>query len=167
MLSFLFPRLTRERSRGAALFEALVRVARQPHWFVEGQLPDTIDGRFAVLATIVAIATVRLERGGNGAVALTERFVEAMDAEHRQLGIGDPTVGKTVRKLVGGLGRRVALWRPTLHGRDGWDSAVRISLFRDVRPPTEAFEHCETMLRGVWAKLDAASDDALGDGSFE
>ncbi|MEO7364944.1 MAG: ubiquinol-cytochrome C chaperone family protein [Sphingomicrobium sp.] len=167
MLSFLFPRLTRERSRGAALFEALVRLARQPHWFVEGQLPDTIDGRFAVLATIVAIATVRLERGGDSAVALTERFVEAMDAEHRQLGIGDPTVGKTVRKLVGALDRRVGLWQRTPERRKGWEEAVRISLFRDMPPERPALDHCEAAVRAIWARLEAASDDAVADGRFE
>ena len=171
MLRFLFPRLTPQRSRGAALFEALVGVARQPHWFVEGQVPDTIDGRFAVLATIVALGIVRLERGGDpargAAVALTERFVEAMDAEHRQLGIGDPTVGKTVRKLVGALDRRVALWRRTLDGGDGWNDATINSLFRDVPPECQALAHCETKLRGLWDRLHTASDEALADGRCE
>jgi cytochrome b pre-mRNA-processing protein 3 len=171
MLSFLFPRLTPERSRGAALFEALVGEARQSHWFVEGQVPDSIDGRFAVLATIVALAIVRLERGSEltrtAAVALTERFVEAMDAEHRQLGIGDPTVGKTVRKLVGALDRRVELWRQTFNGAHSWDHAVRISLFRDADSPAEALSHCEAALRKVWARLEAASDEVVAEGRFE
>lgn len=168
MLSFLFPRLTPRTSRGAALFEALVGEARRPHWFVEGQVPDTIDGRFAVLSTIVALATVRLDRGNDfaraAAVALAERFVEAMDAEHRQLGIGDPTVGKTVRKLVGVLDQRVDLWRRTLERGDAWDQAVSISLFRDAPPSAEALSHCETALRSAWAGLEAASDQALAEG---
>ena len=168
MLSHLFPRLTPRLSRGAALFEALVGEARHPHWFVEGQAPDTIDGRFAVLSTIVALATVRLERGGDlsraAAVALAERFVEAMDAEHRQLGIGDPTVGKTVRKLVGALGRRVELWRGALERGDAWEQAVSISLFRDAPPSAQALSHCETALRSAWVRLEAASDQALAEG---
>ena len=168
MLRFLFPRLTPHRSRGAALFDALVAEARQPHWFVDGQVPDTIDGRFAVLATIFALATVRLERGGESAraaaVALTERFVEAMDAEHRQLGIGDPTIGKTVRKLVGALGRRTELWRRTLDGSGSWDDAARASLFRDGPTAVEALGHCDAALRGAWARLEDASDEALADG---
>ena len=101
MPSFLFPRLTPSERRGSALFGTLTGEARRPHWYVEGQVPDTIDGRFAVLATIVALAIVRLEKGGEiakaEAVALTERFVEAMDAEHRPLGIGDPGLGTHVR----------------------------------------------------------------------
>lgn len=166
MLSFLFPRLT-PAARGGALFEALVGEARRPDWYVEGHVPDSIDGRFAVLATIVALATVRLERGGDGArsasAALAERFVEAMDAEHRQLGLGDPALGKTVRRLVGSLARRVELWRQTLETGDAWDEAVARSLFREP-PPAEALIHCEQALRGLWMRLDAASDEAVAEG---
>ena len=167
MLSFLFPRLTPSgASRGSALFAALVGEARRPHWYVDGQVPDTLDGRFAVLATLAALATVRLERGGEAArmeaVALAERFVEAMDAEHREMGIGDPALGKTVRKLVGALARRVELWRRAIDG-GRWDEAVTSSLFRD-EPTADAVSHCETALRGAWAKLECAPDEALAEG---
>ena len=167
MLSFLFPRLTPSgASRGRPLFEALVAGAREPHWYVEGQVPDTLDGRFAVLATMVALATVRLERGGetaqSEAVALAERFVEAMDSEHRELGIGDPALGRKVRKLVGALARRVELWREAIAGGQ-WDEAVAASLFRDAQSP-DALAHCGMALRKVRAKLEAASDQALAEG---
>jgi len=166
MLSFLFPRLT-PPARGAALFAALVGEARRPSWYLEGQVPDTIDGRFAVLATIVALAAVRLERGGDVAraasVALAERFVESMDAEHRQLGLGDPAVGKTVRKLVGALARRVEQWRQAIESGDAWDEAIASSLFR-ARPPADALAHCEPTLRGVWKRFEAATDEELTEG---
>lgn len=167
MLSFLFPRLTPSgASRGSALFAALVGEARRPHWYVDGEVPDTLDGRFAVLATLAALATVRLERGGEAArmeaVALAERFVEAMDAEHREMGIGDPALGKTVRKLVGALARRVELWRRAIDG-GRWDEAVTSSLFRD-EPTADAVSHCEAALRGAWAKLECAPDEALAEG---
>src|SRR5688500_10735850 len=159
MLSFLFPRLTPSgASRGSALFAALVGEARQPHWYVEGQVPDTLDGRFAVLASVVALASVRLESGGEAArveaVALAERFVEAMDAEHRELGIGDPTLGKTVRKLVGALARRVELWRDAIGGGE-WDGVAAESLFSGT-PKPEALAHCGAALRKIWGKLAAA-----------
>src|SRR5687767_1334499 len=165
MLSFLFPRLTPSGgTRGSALFAALVGEARQAHWYVEGQVPDTLDGRFAVLATIAALATVRLERGGEAArmeaVALAERFVEAMDAEHRELGLGDPTLGKKVRKLVGALARRVELWRDAIDG-GRWQAAVAASL---DAVNAGALAHCKAALRKVWVRLEAASDAALADG---
>ena len=89
-----------------------------------------------MLATVTALVMVRLESSEDGAdtasVSLTERFVEIMEAEHRELGLGDPGLGKKVRKLVSALARRVDLWR----------EAVAAAIFQGPRPrasaPTEA-----------------------------
>ena len=64
MRSFLFPGLTAGSKRGQALFDHAVREARQPFWYRECEVPDTIDGRFAMLATVSALVIVRLEAGG-------------------------------------------------------------------------------------------------------
>jgi len=64
MLSFLFRGLTADRARGAPLFEAVTKEARQRYWYVECGVPDTLDGRFGVLATVAALVLVRLEREG-------------------------------------------------------------------------------------------------------
>ena len=169
MLGALFARLTKDRQRGRQTFGALVAVARDPGWYVDGNVPDTLDGRFRVLATVLALAIVRLEAGSRSAqqesVALTECFVEAMDHEHRQLGIGDPTLGKTVRKLVGSLGRRVALWRDAV-GDAHWHGAVAESLYREAAPSEDALRFSEHRLRSLWAQLQAASDGEMAEGAF-
>ena len=76
MLRFLFPGLTDGPRRGQSLFERAVAEARRPHWYAQGEVPDTIDGRFAMLATTCALMIVRLETGsGEGdsaSAALTE-----------------------------------------------------------------------------------------------
>lgn len=171
MMRFLFPGLTRGTPRGAALFDALVAEARQAHWYLVGKVPDTVDGRFAVLATVVALASVRLEHGGAGAqdtaVALTERFIHTMDSEHRQMGVSDPSIGKTVRKLVRSLERRIDLWRTALDDCDGWDGAAAQSLFREAAPPTDAAEHCGQHLRLFWTRLAARSDEELAEGRLQ
>ena len=165
MLSFLFRGLTAEPARGAALFEALTAEARQPHWYVAGEVPDTLDGRFAVLATVTALALVRVERDGDAgnriAVALTERFIEVMESEHRELGVGDPTLGRTVRKLVSMLAKRTELWRSADDAN--WGEAVRESLYKD-EVSVEALRHSAEALKGVSQRLDAASLDSLMQG---
>ena len=171
MLRHLFPRLTPAHDRGRALFDALVGEARAEHWFVEGALPDTLDGRFAILTTVIALATVRLERGDASAhaaaVALAERFVEAMDAEHRQLGIGEPGIGKTVRRLVGALARRVELWRSAIDGGD-WQAAAIASLFPGRRPPLRPPRPRSTIsprpLRDFWTRLESSPAAAIAEG---
>ena len=170
MLGFLFRGLTADPQRGAALFDAVTTEARAPHWYVEGMVPDTIDGRFAALATMVALVLVRLEEAaeaaeaGNAAsVALTERFVEVMESEHRQLGIGDPTLGKTVRKLVGSLGRRTALWRLAAAGERDWAEAARESLYKDA-VSAEALLHSSQSLQAFWTGIRRVDIQALEEG---
>jgi len=156
MLGFLFRGLTAAPQRGAPLFEALTEAARRPHWYLDGAVPDTLDGRFAMLATVTALALARIEREGESgnpvAVALTERFIEVMESEHRELGLGDPTLGKTVRKLVGMLARRTELWRSVGAGEENWKEATRESLYTD-EPSKKPLDHSADALASLNSRL--------------
>jgi cytochrome b pre-mRNA-processing protein 3 len=170
MLNFLFRRLTAERPGGVALFDWATAQARRPHWFVEGQVPDTLDGRFAMLATVTALALARLERLGDAAnaasVALTERFIEVMESEHRELGLGDPALGKQVRRLVGSLARRVELWRELVNGPGDWLEATRRSVYTNA-VAADALAHSSAALQALWALLETADLDLLIEGNVE
>jgi cytochrome b pre-mRNA-processing protein 3 len=165
MLGFLFRGLTAEPARGAALFETLTSEARRPHWYVQGKVPDTLDGRFAVLSTLTALTLVRLEREGEAgnrvSVALTERFIEVMESEHRELGIGDPTLGRTVRKLVSMLAKRTQQWRST--GEDGWTEPTRRSLYKNA-VAADALNHSAEALRRFAQRLEATRLEPLEQG---
>ena len=165
MLAKLFQRLTADPRSEMALFDWATRTARRRDWYVEGAVPDTIDGRFAMIATIGALILVRLEQLGEEgqrlSVAFTERFAEVMESEHRELGLGDPTLGKTVLKLVGALGRRVELWRDA----SDFKQAVRQSL-----PETQdevAIRYRAARLGQVRESLGRASIGQLTDGDVQ
>jgi cytochrome b pre-mRNA-processing protein 3 len=132
------------RPKGAdagALYNAVVAEARRPDWYRAGGVEDTMDGRFAVLSTLAALAILRLEDGDEDAVrhsvALTESFIADMDAQMREEGFGDPSLGKQVRLLVGALATRVDWWRRTRGGEMDWSDAVRFSIYRDDPPLAE------------------------------
>lgn len=167
MLRFLFPRLTAQPARGTELFEAVTREARERHWYVDGGVPDSLDGRFAVLATVTALVLVRLESGGDegdaASVALTERFVSVMEAEHRELGLGDPGLGRKVRKLVSALGRRVGLWRAAVAKDDFADAAIA-SL---GSAGAKHVSHNIRALRDLWARLQPIEVSELGEGRLQ
>ncbi len=169
MLRFLFPRLTAEPARGADLFAWVTAEARATHWYVDGQVEDSVDGRFAILATIAALASLRLERAGDwgarASVALTERFIEVMESEHREMGLGDPKLGRTVRKLVGSLARRIELWRTAVDGGD-WNEAARRSVYGEDEPQPAALAHSARRLRDLWQRLEAAADSAVAEGDI-
>lgn len=133
------------RPKGAdagALYDAVVAEARRPSWYREGGVADTMDGRFAVLSTLAALAILRLEEGDEEAVrhsvALTESFITDMDAQMRERGFGDPSLGKQVRMLVGALAARIDWWRRARDEEMEWADAVRLSIYRDDPPLAEA-----------------------------
>ena len=169
MLSFLFRRLTIAPSAWLELFNSAASEARLPHWYIKGKVPDTLDGRFAVLATVMALVLVRLEQlGGEGnraSVALTERFIDVMESEHRELGLGDPTLGKTVRRLVGSLAQRVGLWRSAIAGERDWADVTRESLYRSA-VVADALAHSASALQRLWGHLAIAGLDDLQQGKI-
>jgi cytochrome b pre-mRNA-processing protein 3 len=170
MLRKLFARLTPEAQPGAPLFKAATAEARRKHWYREGAVEDNVDGRFAMLATILALLTVRLEDGGGEARAhsgwLAERFVEAMDAEHRQMGVSDPAIGKTVRRLVSALSNRSDIWREAVAGTADWRDAAGRSIYRGTPPGEAALDHSAAKLKLFWEALRKSGDQALIDGKI-
>jgi cytochrome b pre-mRNA-processing protein 3 len=96
-------------------------------------------------------------------VALTERFIEVMETEHRELGVGDPTLGRTVRKLVSLLAKRTELWRSAKAGERNWAEAVRESLYKE-EVAADALEHSADTLKNFARRLDESSLAALEQG---
>lgn len=101
------------------LYYAIVAEARREDWYVAGGVPDSVDGRFDMLAFVLSLAVVRLEeigsdRCGRMIVRLTERFVDDVDASLRQIGIGDMMIGKHVGRGMSALGGRLGAYRAAL-----------------------------------------------------
>ncbi len=147
-----------------ALYAAIVSEARLPYWYRDAGVPDTLDGRFAVLTSLLALADIRLERGGDEALAigprLTEKFIADMDAQMREAGFGDPGLGKQVRTMVGSLASRVDRWRLAVEAVKPWDETARASLYGDSPPPEAADKGIEAT-RDWWRRLQEAGDSAL------
>ena len=166
----LFTQWRQPKDQAEPLYTALVAEARRPAWYVEGAVPDTLDGRFGVLASLVALAILRLEEGGEeavrGSVALTESFIADMDVQMREEGFGDPSLGKQVRSMVGALASRVERWRHARGGDVAWDDAVRFSIYRDVAPTESAATYSGEALRRVDEGMAGASDEALMKGAL-
>ncbi len=112
----LFRRARAAPSPMMALWEAIVAEARRPHWYLRHGVPDTLDGRFDMVALVACLVMLRLEREGlrQEGVQLTERFVDDMDASLREIGVGDMVVGKHVGRMVGALGGRLGAYRAAL-----------------------------------------------------
>jgi cytochrome b pre-mRNA-processing protein 3 len=137
------------------LYAAIVAGARDPAWYREGGVPDTVDGRFDMLAALLALVLLRLEAEGRRreSVLLTELFVDDMDSSLRELGTGDLMVGKGIGKLMGALAGRTSSFRDTLADAAAFEASVRRNLFRDAPPSEEAVRFVAEGLRRRRAAL--------------
>jgi len=93
------------------LYSAAVNHARYPLYYDELKVPDTPEGRFEILALHVGLIIRRLlQESGPGqhvAQSLVDLMVADMDVNLRELGVGDLSVGKQVRRLAGQLNARM------------------------------------------------------------
>ena len=136
-LSRIFPRAI-DRRKLLPLYEAIVAEARDPAWFRDGGVPDTVDGRFDMVTALMALVLLRLEtdeRTRHASVQLTELFIDDMDGSLRQMGIGDLMVGKHVGGMMGALGGRLTAFRGVTG--NALAEPARRNIFHD-RPPSDA-----------------------------
>lgn len=96
-----------EQSRGRALYESL-------------GAPDTVEGRFEVYSLHVFLLLDRLQAAGAPAAetsqALFDAYVKGLDDALRELGVGDLSVGKKMRRLGEAFFGRVKSYQAAFAG---------------------------------------------------
>lgn len=165
MLGWLGRWLT-PQSEALPLYQAVVARARLPHWYVDGAVPDTVDGRFDMVAAVLALVLLRLEQNPAGAQAsarVTERFVDDMDGQLREIGIGDIIVGKHIGRMMAMLGGRLGAYRGALAEGDLGPALVR-NLYRGIPPAPAALAHVTRELTALHAALAATPLPAIVEG---
>jgi len=145
------------------LYTAIIARARAPHWYEAGRVPDSIDGRFDMVATVLAFVLLRLEGdpvAAGPSAKLTERFVEDMDGQLREIGIGDVVVGKHIGKMMSMLGGRLGAYRDAVTA-DALDAALVRNLYRGAAPEAAALGHARESLLALRTALAATPTATL------
>ena len=115
------------------LWHRVVEIARSPELYRDDGVADTVAGRFDMLTAVLSVVLLRMERDrvlGRESALLTELFVEDMDGQLRESGVGDVVVGKRMGRLMSVLGGRLGAYRSAL-GADG-NAALEDALGRNV-----------------------------------
>ncbi|MFV3131855.1 ubiquinol-cytochrome C chaperone family protein [Niveispirillum sp. KHB5.9] len=121
MFSRLFQRPRRERTI-AALYGAIVAQSRQPVFFTDLGVPDTLEGRFEMVALHAWLVMRRLAMGGKDVAefnqALFDFMFADMDFNLRELGATDMKVGDKVKELASHYYGRVAAYDAGIAAKD-------------------------------------------------
>lgn len=155
-------KLFRRRDPAAhPLYGQIVAQARLPDFYLAGGVPDTVQGRFEMIALHMFLVLHRLkqegEQGADLAQDLFDLMFQDMDRNLRELGTGDLAVGKRIKALAKGLyGRIVAYERGLLQAPDtDLEEALARNVFGNDQVPPRALAGLAEYLRAA-AKVLAA-----------
>lgn len=161
------------RRAATSLYGAAVAQARAPVLYTTFEVPDTVDGRFDMVALHVFLLLRRLKAGGTAAAAvgqaLYDVMFEDMDRSLREMGAGDLGVGRRVKTMAQAFAGRVAAYDS---GLDGGGETLRAALARNVFRGggfgrETAIDALARYLRDQDAALAAQPVDALVGGRAE
>jgi cytochrome b pre-mRNA-processing protein 3 len=104
--------------RAQDIYGSVVTAARQRFFYEDMGVPDTPEGRFELLALHLFLVLESLKghpRADDRVLQRTiEAFVTDMDDSMREMGVGDLTVPKKVRRAAGAFYERAADYRQAL-----------------------------------------------------
>ncbi len=146
------------------LYNAVISEGRFPGWYEKGAVPDTLDGRFDMIAAILCAVLIRLdqtEEAKQEIAWLTELFVTDMEGQLRQIGIGDLIVGKRVGEMMSALGGRLGAYRGALTGDADLGEALVRNLYRGDAPASEALDFTTGHFADFYDQLDQTGVDQV------
>ena len=150
------------------LWHGIVATSREPEWYANCGVMDTVEGRFDMIALILSLTLLRMESSEDLAPKtglLTELFVADMDRQLRDSGVGDLMVGKKMGKLMSALGGRIGALRESMTESDASLAVIlqrNVSMEDDLKKPFPL----AVRTRALHNALAALDDTALLQGDL-
>lgn len=139
MFAWLASRPT--RAKAEELYGAVVTVARTPGYYSAFCVPDTTRGRFEMITLVLFLVLERTKRAPGGmdlSRAGIEAFITDMDDCMREMGVGDLTVPKKVKRAAATFYERAKHYREAL-AEEGDEVLARV-LLRQIWDEEEALD---------------------------
>ena len=169
MIPFLRQNAAREAADRA--YRCVVEQSREPVFFTEYGVPDTLDGRFELICLHAFLYLHRLKVERPRANQLCQGFFDRMFADFdralREMGVGDLSVGKQVRLMARAFYGRICAYEEALGGgEEALRSALARNLFGTVFDPALVAHEMSQYVQKAVRKLDRQSTPELLAGSI-
>ena len=172
MFSFSGHHSAREAAETA--YRRVVEQARQTVFFADYGVPDTLDGRFELICLHAFLYLHRLKADRPEAKPFCQSFFDRMFADFdrslREMGVGDLSVGKHVKRMARAFYGRILSYEAGLAGDDSaLAAALARNVFGTVSAPDHASDDMAAYVRCVVRGLrsQSAAELLAGDVSFE
>jgi cytochrome b pre-mRNA-processing protein 3 len=151
-----------------AIYGMIVTQAREPLFYRDLGVPDTVNGRFDLLLLHLWMVLRRMrpiEGGAKLSQALFDRFCDDMDSNLREMGVGDLTVPKRMQAFGEAFYGRTAAYDLALaQGREPLAQALCKNILNgeQLENARRLAFYAETAI----AALEGVSDAAMRSGSW-
>ena len=136
MIFGLFTKKNANRQIVERQYAALTAAARQPALYEGLGVPDTVMGRFEMLSAMLIVYFRRTRASATSGQQIAQEIVDAFfeDVDHsiRELGVGDVSVPKRMKKFAGMFYGRLESYAAALDAADG--DALSQALARNFHP---------------------------------
>ncbi|HAA91305.1 MAG TPA: ubiquinol-cytochrome C chaperone [Rhodospirillaceae bacterium] len=157
-----------------ALYHRIVEQARRPEFFDAFAVPDTANGRFDMIVLHCYCVMRRLKKSPEGydlSQMLATVLVDDLDRNLREMGVGDLSVGKKVKRIAEGFYGRLDAYDAAFEETE--DEALSEALRRNIYsslddPPTDGVAAMVSYFRREVAAVDEVDLErlALGEVTF-
>lgn len=164
----LFKKRAALKHEATVLYEKAALQARQPVFYTSMGVPDTIDGRFEMVTVHVGLFIQVLNQQGRKdlAQALFDVNFKTTDRALRQMGVGDLSVPKHMKRMMKGFKGRAQNFADALNNSDdkALNDAVRRNVFGTIEAPDQGhIDAVANYSKNLWNALKLFDNKPLND----
>ena len=162
-----------ENKAAHRLYKTIVMQSRTPGFYLEWGVPDTVDGRFDMIALHTFLILHRLKKNHPETSRLNQSLFDVlfadMDQNLREMGVGDLSVGRKIKKMTAVFQGRLIAYENALQTADDLEGALGRNLYRHVEPDPEHVKSIANYVRSQVEALDKTPTETLtaGEVAFE
>lgn len=154
------------------LYISLVDQARQPVFYDDLGIPDSLDGRFEMILIHLFLLTHRLQDAGTPdmhelAQRVTEIFFNDMDRSLREIGVGDMSVGKKVKAMANAYNGRLTVYADTMADHAALCEALRRNAYGTATPDDTQVARLANYMHEAEHRLHAQSLPHITSGQMQ
>jgi cytochrome b pre-mRNA-processing protein 3 len=160
-------------SAATVLYEQFAAQARRPEFYLSFGVPDTVDGRFEMVALHAYLVFQRLKGQGAEIGRLTQAtydiMFKQMDLALRELGAADLGVGKRIKYMTEALNGRIQVYDEALGeaGEKALQEVLRRNLYGTVEISDQALTAMAAYIRATATSLADQKTEDLVSGKMQ
>ena len=154
------------------LYGSIVAQARQPYFYSDLNVKDTLEGRYDMIIMHAFLLFHRLKGESGKAKEVGQVVFDTMfkdfDQSLREMGVGDMGVGRRIKKMASSFYGRVEAYDKALEAADNdqLEQVIARNVFNKTEPDKNVLKHLAIYMRRNVEQLELVRVDTIFDGNL-